>query len=158
MTTEPSAAVVLSRKVSLSQAEAAAVVAQSAALLREGGAPLLPDSQLGHRLSMLGLKDATTCGGKSACIGEIGRQLKVDWLVLVNVSRVAGDRSLALELFDVGLLTVVDKESLLLPGGTQLTGELLKGFVARIKARWPVSLKVPVFPQLNQVDAHTAPP
>lgn len=153
---EPTAVVVLSRRVSLSFPAAAEMVAQSEALLKEGGAPLLPAAELGQRLSKLGLRDVTTCGGRSACIGEIGRQLEVDWLVLVSASRVAQDRSLALELFDVASRTVVDKESVLLPRGVALKGELLQAFVDRIKARWPTSIKVPDFPLNPEVEPASA--
>ena len=76
-----------------------------------------------------------TCSGKPACAAEFGKQLKVDWLVLVSVSRVAGDRSLALELFHVAGKTIADRESLLLPKGTPLTREPLDAFAGRLKER-----------------------
>ena len=132
---EPSALVVLSRKVSVTPAEAVAVVTQTTSLLLEAGAPLIDGAEANRRLAKLGLKDATTCAGKPACAAEFGKQLKVDWLVLVSVSRVAGDRSLALELFDVAGKTIADKESLILPKGTALTGEALDAFAGRLKSR-----------------------
>lgn len=131
---EPSTLVVLSRRVSLTPAEAAAVVSQTTTLLAEAGAPVLAVAEANRLLAKLGLKDATTCGGKPACVTEFGKQLKVDWLVLVSVSRVAGDRSLAVELFDVGKGVVADRESLLLPKGTALTREPLEGFARRLGA------------------------
>ena len=145
---EPSTLVVLSRKVSVSPAEAAAVVTQATTLLEEAGAPVVTASEANRRLSKLGLKDATTCNGKPACAAEFGKQLKVEWLILISVSKVAGDRSLALELFDVAGRTVADKESLLLPKGTALTREPLEGFVARLKAKLsPAPPTAPIPPE-----------
>ena len=135
LSAEPSTLVVLSRKVSVPPAEAVAVVSQTTSLLLESGAPLIDAAEANRRLSRLGLKDATTCAGKPACAAEFGKQLKVDWLVLVSVSRVAGDRSLALELFDVAGKTIADRESLILPKGTALTREALDGFASRLKSR-----------------------
>lgn len=144
---EPTTLVVLSRKVSVTPAEAQAVVTQATTLLLEAGAPLVDGAEASQRLSKLGLKDATTCNGKPACHAEFGKQLKVSWLVLVSVSRVAGDRSLALELFDVADKSVADKESLILPKGTSLTREPLDDFAARLKARLapapPVTAELP---------------
>ena len=154
---EPSTLVVLSRKVSVTPAEAAAVVTQATTLLDDAGAPVVTASDATRRLSKLGLKDATTCNGKPACAAEFGKQLKVDWLILVSVSKVAGDRSLALELFDVAGRAVVDKESLLLPKGTALTREPLEGFVARLKAKLGPTLKLaPTPPEKQPGDAPVA--
>jgi hypothetical protein len=135
LSAEPSALVVLSRKVSVPPAEAAAMVTQTTSLLLDSGAPLVDAPEANRRLAKLGLKDATTCAGKPACAAEFGKQLKVDWLVLLSVSRVAGDRSLALELFDVAGKTIADRESLILPKGTALTREALDAFAGRLKAR-----------------------
>lgn len=132
---EPTTLVVLSRKVSVTPAEAVAVVSQTTTLLSEAGAPVIDAAEANRRLAKLGLKDATTCSGKPACAAEFGKQLKVDWLVLVSVSRVAGDRSLALELFHVAGKTIADRESLLLPKGTPLTREPLDAFAGRLKER-----------------------
>ena len=153
---EPSTLVVLSRKVSVSPAEAAAVVTQVTTLLEEAGAPVVTASEANRRLSKLGLKDATTCNGKAACAAEFGKQLKVEWLILISVSKVAGDRSLALELFDVAGRAVADKESLLLPKGTALTREPLEGFVGRLKAKLSPTLPTAAIPPEKKGDAPLA--
>jgi hypothetical protein len=143
---EPDTLVVLSRRVSVPPAEAQAVVKETTTLLLEAGAPLVDATEAGQRLSKLGLKDATTCNGKPVCHAEFGKQLKVSWLMLVSVSRVAGDRSLALELFDVAGKVVADRESLILPKGTALTRAPLEDFAARLKARLapaPVTAELP---------------
>lgn len=141
---EPDTLVVLSRRVSVPPAEAQAVVKEATTLLLEAGAPLVDAAEAGQRLSKLGLKDATTCNGKPVCHAEFGKQLKVSWLMLVSVSRVAGDRSLALELFDVAGKVVADRESLILPKGTALTRAPLEDFAARLKARLaPAPAEIP---------------
>ncbi|MDP1828833.1 MAG: hypothetical protein Q8L48_36570 [Archangium sp.] len=149
---EPTTLVVLSRRVSVTPAEAQAVVSQATTLLLEAGAPLVEVAEAGQRLSKLGLKDATTCNGKPVCHAEFGKQLKVSWLILVSVSRVAGDRSLALELFEVAGRTVADRESFILPKGTALTRQPLEDFAGRLAARLapaPVTAELPPDSQLK---------
>lgn len=154
---EPSTAALLARRVSVSAGDAAALTTQASTLLSSAGVPgVLGAAETGRRLAKLGLKDATTCGAKPACLAEFGRQLKVEWLVLLSVSRVADDKSLALELFDVAAKAVVEKESLLLPKGTALAKDVLEGFAGRVRTRLglPPLTKATVTPEV----ANTEPP
>ena len=64
-----------------------------------------------------------------------GRQLQVGWLVLVSVSQIATDQSLALELFNVSSEKVLERESLLLPKRGDVPTEMLDGFATRVSAR-----------------------
>ncbi len=152
---EPSTAVLLARRVSVSAGDASALGAQAAALLSDAGVPgVLSAADTSRRLGKLGLKDATTCGGKPACLAEFGRQLKVEWLVLASVSRVADDKSLAFELFDVGAKAVVERESLLLPKGAALAKDVLEGFAGRVRARFglPPLAKAGATPEVAKVE------
>lgn len=143
---DPSTAAVLARRTNVSGAEANSLAAQAAAALSADGVPMLPDAELARRLTRLGLKDASTCGGKTACLTEVGRQLKLDWLVSVSVSRLENDRSVALELLKLSAGTVVEKESLLLPAKTKLTADLLEGFSQRVKLALGLVTPPPVEP------------
>lgn len=132
----PALAVLLARRVSVSAKDACQLTAQVVDALGGGQCPgLVTGPDTARRLAKLGLKDATTCGGKPACLTEFGRQLGVGFLVLTSVSKVAGERSLALELYDVAQGAVVEKDSLLLPKGQKLPADLVTGFVTRVKAR-----------------------
>lgn len=109
---EPTTAVVLARRTAAPAAEAASLTEKVATRMNH---PLvLPAAETKKRLGALGLKDATTCNGGADCLVEIAKQLKVEWLVLVSVSVIAKEESLALEIFNVAKSEVVDRESLLL--------------------------------------------
>lgn len=125
---EPSA-VVLARRLSVSAAEAEVLVDRIGQRLELPAA--LSAAQTQQRLNALALRDATGCGGEAACHAELARQLGVRWLVLVSVSRISQDESLALELFDATTERVVDTESVLL----ETPGEVPLGSVAGFRAR-----------------------
>lgn len=127
---EPTTATVLVRRTAVSSAEAGALMSKVAAQLAVPGLMLYPESQ--RRLSAFALKDGTTCGGKASCHAELGRQLGVTFLVLVSVSQIARDQSLALELFDVATEEVVEQESLLLRKRGDVPAAMLDSFAARI--------------------------
>ena len=89
---------------------------------------LLEFSESQRKLGLFALKDGTTCGGKPECHSELGRQLEVGWLVLVSVSQIAQDQSLALELFNVGSAQVLERESVLLPRRGEVPAAMLDDF------------------------------
>ena len=145
---EPNTATVLVRRTAVTPAEATALMGKVTQRLAVPG--LLEYSESQRRLSAFALKDGTTCGGKSDCHAELGRELKVSWLVLVSVSQIAQDQSLALELFKVDSEQVLERESLLLPKRGEVPPAMLDNFAARVSERvlpsvvQPKRLDVPV--------------
>lgn len=133
LTAEPNTATVLVRRTAVTSAEATVLMQKVTQRLAVPG--LLEYSESQRKLSSFALKDGTTCGGKPGCHAELGRELHVGWLVLVSVSQIADDQSLALELFNVTKEQVVERESLLLPRKGEVPTVLLEGFAARVSAR-----------------------
>lgn len=130
---EPTTAVVLVRRTSVPAPEAVTLterVAQSLALPGQ-----LESAEVSRRLVALAMKDGTGCGGKASCHVELGRQLKVDWVVLVSVSQLGEDQSLALELLSVASEGVVENEAVLLPSRGEVPKSVLEGFAQRVKGR-----------------------
>lgn len=148
LTAEPHTATILVRRTAVTSAEANGLMQKVTQHLAVPGLLEFSDSQ--RKLSTFALKDGTTCGGKPDCHAELGRQLQVGWLVLVSVSQIAQDQSLALELFNVGSEQVLERESLLLPKRGEVPTAMLDGFAARVSARVlpalvePKKLDVPV--------------
>jgi hypothetical protein len=117
--------------------DAAALVAASATALRELKVPGVVDAAEATRsLGRLNLKDATSCKGKPACVAELGRQLKVDWVVMVSASKLGTERSVALELLQVSSEAIVEKEAVLLAAKAQPGVDLLEAFAGRLRTRF----------------------
>ncbi len=133
LTADPSMAVVLVRKTAVKDAEALALTEKVASRIAVPGLVPYADSQ--KRIATLGLKDATTCNGAADCHAEVGKLLKVDWLVLVSVSQIATDQSLALELFTVTKAEVVERDSLLLEKRGDVQAVQLEGFGKKVRER-----------------------
>jgi hypothetical protein len=130
LTAEPTTAVVLARRTAAPAAEAATLTDKVATRLN---LPMvMPAAETKKRLAALGLKDAMTCNGGSDCLVELAHQLKVDWLVLVSVSVIAKEESLALEVFNVAKAEVVDRESLLLPKRGDVQSSQLESFGKKV--------------------------
>lgn len=125
-------ATLLVRRTGVSAADAAALTRQVGGRLASPAVLDFAESQ--RRLSTFGLGDGTTCGGKPECHAEVGRQLGVSWLVLVSVSQIAQDQSLALELFEVAKEKVHERDSVLLPQRGEVPAALLDSFAARVAA------------------------
>lgn len=133
LTAEPNTATILVRRTAVTPAEATALMQKVTQGLAVPGLLEYADSQ--RKLGMFALKDGTTCGGKPDCHAELGRQLQVGWLVLVSVSQIAQDQSLALELFNVASEQVLERESVLLPRRGEVPPAMLEGFSTRVSAR-----------------------
>ncbi len=133
LTAEPNTATVLVRRTGVTPAEATALMRQVTQRLAVPG--LLEYAESQRKLSTFALKDGTTCGGKPDCHAELGRQLEVGWLVLVSVSQIAQDQSLALELFNVSSAQVLERESVLLPRRGEVPPAVLDDFASRVSAR-----------------------
>jgi len=133
LSAEPNTATILVRRTAVTPGEANALMQKVTEHLAVPG--LIEFSESQRKLSSFALKDGTTCGGKSGCHAELGRQLQVGWLVLVSVSQIASDQSLALELFNVASEQVLERESLLLPKRGEVPTSMLDGFAERVSAR-----------------------
>jgi hypothetical protein len=57
----------------------------------------LSNEELSQQLIGLGIKDPKSCEGKKPCVLELGRQLKVAYVVSVSVGQIAKDISISLE-------------------------------------------------------------
>lgn len=133
----PEQAVVLVGRRTAIAAPAAKVLAADASNILEGaGVPiaLAPDKAL-QQLSRVSVKDTSSCNGKRACLAELGRQLKVPWVVLLSVAVIDQELSVGLELLKVADETVVETDSLLLPKKGKLDASLLAGFAGRVKSK-----------------------
>lgn len=160
---ESNTATVLVRRTGVTPAEATGLMQKVTQHLAVPG--LLEYSESQRLLSSFALKDGTTCGGKPACHSELGRQLEVGWLVLVSVSQIAQDQSLALELFNVRSEQVLERESVLLPRRGEVPTTVLDGFAQRVSARVlpalvePKIIEVPVVTTLlRPLEKPPAPP
>lgn len=130
------AVVLVARRTAVTPAAARTLVADTSSLLEAAGVPvaMTPDKAL-QQLTRVSVKDTASCNGKRACLAELGRQLKVPWVVLVSLASIDQELSLGLELLKVSDETVVETDSLLLPRKGKLDAALLSGFAGRVKAR-----------------------
>ncbi|MFO0595773.1 MAG: hypothetical protein U0228_10725 [Myxococcaceae bacterium] len=136
---EPSAdavVVLISRRTAVTPAVSKPLVNDVAQALKTAGVAqaLTPEAAL-SQLARVSVKDTASCNGKRACLAELGRQLKVAWVVTVSLAGVDQEISLGLELLRVSDETVVETDSLLLPKKSKLDPATLEGFAAKVTAR-----------------------
>ena len=99
LSADPTAVVVQSRSgLSVDEFKKATTVIDTE-LSRVAGAWSLEETQ--KRGKAAGLADASTCGGKQACLLELSKKLQARSVVLLSVSKVGRDRAWALAAFDV---------------------------------------------------------
>lgn len=135
-------AVLVGRRTSLSQADAQVLSQTISTHLANAGVPLKLDADAARdSLSKLGLKDASACNGRKACVSELGRQLQVAYVLALSLSQVGSDRSLALELLRVSDGVVLEREALILATGANVTADQLTSFSARVRTQLGVSDK-----------------
>jgi hypothetical protein len=128
--------VLLSRRTATSAAVAKGVTADASRLLASEGVPLAMSTEAAlQQLARISVKDSASCNGKKACLAELGRQLKVPWVVLVSVAVIDHELSVGLELLRVSDETVVETDSLLLPRKGKLDAALLQGFAGKVKSK-----------------------
>ncbi len=133
---EPQAVVLVGRRTSLTQADANNLSQRISTYLTEARVPLRLDAD-GARaaLGRLGLKDASACNGRKACLTELGRQLAAPWVITLSLSQVGVDRAVALELLRVEDGVVVEKEALIFPAKAELTADQLTSFATKLRER-----------------------
>lgn len=139
--------VLLGRRTAAPAATAKALTSDASKVLASEGVSLAMTNEAAmQQLSRISVKDSANCNGKKACLAELGRQLKVAWVVLLSVAIIDSELSIGLELLRVSDETVVETDSLLLPKKAKLDASLLQAFAARVKNR----LSPPPPPELKK--------
>src|SRR5262249_43354272 len=90
-------AVLVVRRTSVDAQAANALGDWVAQLLQRAGVAVEPPDETARRLSALGVKDTTRCGGRRACVLELLRQLERPAGVALSISQLGSDRSVVLE-------------------------------------------------------------
>ncbi len=130
------AVVLVGRRTAVSAPQTKVLAADASTILESAGVPIaLPPDKAMQQLTRVSVKDTSSCNGKRACLAELGRQLKVPWVVLLSVAVIDQELSVGLELLKVADETVVETDSLLLPKKGKLDAALLSGFAGRVKAK-----------------------
>lgn len=131
-----SAVVLVGRRTGATPTEAQATAEQVSSLLAEANVPLsMSAASVTSELARRGLKDASGCQGRRACLAELGRQLGVTHVVAVSVTQIGSDRSVGLELVLVADETVVEKDALIVAAKSPVTKEVMGGFSSRVAKR-----------------------
>ncbi len=128
--------VLVSRRTAVTPAQARTLALDGSKYLAAAGVSVAmsPDAAL-TQLARVSVKDTASCNGKRACLAELGRQLKVPWVVLISVASIDKELAVGLELLRVADETVVETDSLLLGRKARLEADQLAGFAARVKGR-----------------------
>jgi hypothetical protein len=174
---QPSSAVVLGSRLKVPAARAANVVAGLTRALRSQGLDPLEPEALAQRLKLLGMRDPSVCAGKEACLVELGKQLKVDWLIAVSVAEVKRDLSVAVDVIEPGSGNRLASASGVLDAATKtldadvgtIAGELMKPLgpllqpapeprPAPVAAPAPAPVPAPVIVVAEQGNPAPAPP
>jgi hypothetical protein len=156
----PTSVVLLGRRTSVSVAEATALTARVASALEANGVVLsTPPDAASSALKRLGFPDSSSCGGKRECLVELGRQLQVEWVFAVSVTKVEKDRSVGLELIHVADGTSPEKDAAVLAPKADLTPDLLAGFSKRVLDRWkPAQADTPAVVMVTPTERPPPPP
>ncbi len=130
---DPAAAVLVGRRTSLNAVDAQVLSQAISTHLVSARVPIKLDADAARTsLSRLGLKDASACNGRKACVSELGRQLAVAYVISLSLSQVGSDRSIALELLRVEDGVVLEQEALILGPQAKVTADQLASFSARV--------------------------
>lgn len=134
---DPAAAVLVGRRTSLSAADAQVLAQTISKHLVSAKVPIKLDADAARSsLARLGLKDASACNGRKACVSELGRQLSAAYVISLSLSEVGSDRSIALELLRVEDGLVLEKEALILAPGATITADQLASFSTLVLTRF----------------------
>lgn len=107
----------------------------------------LEDTQ--KRLKAAGLGDASTCGGKQACLLELSKKVQARFVVLLSVSKVGRDRAWALAAFDVANGSQLAREDWLDESNGDVSGPVVR-FADRLAPLVkPVQKDAPVVAKLD---------
>jgi hypothetical protein len=140
----PPAAMLLTKRMGFSVAEGSAVVSQVNEALNAGGLSfsVSPDRVAGV-LKTVGLVDAAVCASKRDCVVELGRQLKVEWVIALSMMKVETDRSIGLELVRVADGMVVEKDAQLLGAKDAVRPAMFASFAEQVRRVWDAARPEP---------------
>lgn len=128
--------VLVGRRTAVSAAVTRALASDTYKLLAAEGVGLaMTNDEALKQLTRVSVKDSASCNGKKSCLAELGRQLKVPWVVVLSVAAIENELSIGLELVRVSDETVVETDSLILPRKGKLDASQLSGFAQKVKAR-----------------------
>ncbi|MDX2010275.1 MAG: hypothetical protein SFW67_08800 [Myxococcaceae bacterium] len=121
--------------------------------LQRAGVEALTVEETTRRLKAGGGADATSCGGKPACLAALGAKLNTLWLVTVSVTKLGRDRAWVLEAIDVKAGTAGAREEWL----DETTGDISEP-AARFAVRLAKSMKPADAPVVARLDPPPPPP
>lgn len=127
-------ALVVTRRTNLSLVDGQALAREYTRTLEGMGLTIDkgPDAALSE-LARLSVKDTASCQGRRACVAQLGRELRVDYVLGLSVATLEGDRSVALELIKVADEATLLKDSHLLAKGAGPTAQLLSATAAKLR-------------------------
>lgn len=129
--------VLVARRTAVSPALTKGLAKDTHTLLGDSGVSLAmtPDAAMLQLRKAVSVKDSASCNGKKSCLAELGRQLKVPWVVLLSVAAIENELSIGLELLRVSDETVLETDSLLLPRKGKLDATQLSAFSKKVQAQ-----------------------
>jgi hypothetical protein len=130
------AVVLVGRRTAVPAPSARTLALDTSKALADSGVPIAldPDAAL-KQLARVSVKDSASCNGKRSCLAELGRQLKVSWVVVLSAASMDGEQSVGLELLRVSDEAVVETDSLLLPKKARVDAAALSAFAAKVKGQ-----------------------
>lgn len=149
--------VLVGRRTAVTPAITKGLAADTYKLLDAEGVKLaMTNEEALKQLTRVSVKDSASCNGKKACLSELGRQLKVPWVVVLSIAAIEQELSIGLELVRVSDETVVETDSLLLPRKGKLDASQLSGFAQKVKARLNPPPPTPEVKDVKKDDAPVA--
>lgn len=128
--------VLVGRRTAVTPAIAKTLASDTYKLLAADGVSLaMTNEEALKQLTRVSVKDSASCNGKKSCLAELGRQLKVSWVVVLSVASIEQELSIGLELLRVSDETVVETDSLILPRKGKLDASQLGTFAQKVKAQ-----------------------
>lgn len=150
---DPGTVVLVGRRTGLSQTESQVLAQTISTHLREARVPVRLDATAASTaLGRMGLKDASACNGRKACLTELGRQLESPWVISLSLSRIDADLSIAVELVRVADGQVVEKDAMIIPVGAKPTADQFAAFATKANTHFPAKADAP------RVEAPPPPP
>ncbi|MCU0699616.1 MAG: hypothetical protein MUC96_24165 [Myxococcaceae bacterium] len=149
---DPAGLLVLSRQGLPNDELRKALITVDAELQRAGVVALTAE-ETSKRLKAAGAAEATSCGGKPACLAALGTRLNTSWLVTVSVTKLGRDRAWVLEAIDVKAGTAGAREEWL----DETNGDVSEP-AARFAGRLSKSMKPTDAPMVAKLDPPPPPP
>jgi len=142
---DPTVAVLVVRRTSITTDEGRVFAEQAVAALRAASVEVEEPAESLRRLSALGVTDPTACSGRKACVLELARQLEVGAVVAISAAMLQGERSVVLEAWRAKDGTQIAKDAVVLPANAPLVPEHLRAVSRALAAAFPaVKREAPV--------------